>query len=150
MSSRQRDYCASQKQDDRGRDARALHQRSRAPRHGSLLEKYNFMVLRVAVAGLGAVGLPVAQVLLAGGIPGMQLAAVSASSAASAASKLSRFGAPDVVPCLPVEQLCEHADVVVEGLPPASFLDVAKPTLSSGKTLIVMSVTQMLVNPGEI
>ena len=97
--------------------------------------------MRVAVAGLGAVGLPVAQLLATGGIKGMTLAAVSASSPASAASKLSAD-----VPCLPLAELAACADVVVEGLPPSKFLSVAEPTLAAGRTLVALSVTQVLQN----
>ena len=89
-------------------------------------------VLRVALAGLGAVGLPVAELLLLNGIPGMKLTAVCASSERSAASKLAGLegGQSHNVLCLPASKLAEHADVIVEGLPPAAFLEVAEPTLS--------------------
>ena len=104
--------------------------------------------LRVALAGLGAVNLPVADVLLKGGIPGMTLTAVSASSPTSAQSKLAELDAETAaVSCVPVEELARHADVVVEGLPPSLFLAIAEPTLRSGKTLIALSVTQVLLNP---
>ncbi|EOD11111.1 hypothetical protein EMIHUDRAFT_214930 [Emiliania huxleyi CCMP1516] len=74
--------------------------------------------VRVALAGLGAIGLPVAEVLLANGIPGLSLAA-----------------------------LHELADVVVEVLPPDQFMAVAEPTLGAGKTLVALSVTQLLAQP---
>jgi aspartate dehydrogenase len=101
--------------------------------------------LTVAVAGLGAVGLPVAEALLQGRLQGLQLSAVSASSPQSAASKLAHLGSHPV-PCLPTKQLAERADVVVEALPPSEFAEVAGPALSAGKTLIALSVTQVLRN----
>lgn len=102
--------------------------------------------LRVALAGLGAVGLPVAEVLLSGGIPGMSLVAVSSSSKSSATAKLANLVGGDSVACVPLAELAQHADIVVEGLPPARFLEAAEPTLTAGKTLIAMSVTQILKN----
>jgi aspartate dehydrogenase len=100
--------------------------------------------IRVAIAGLGAVGLPVADTLLKGGISGMQLAAVSASSATSAAAKLQRLGSTTQVPCLPATELATVADVIVEALPPTQFREVAEPTLAAGRTLVALSVTQVL------
>ena len=102
--------------------------------------------IRVAVAGLGAVGLPVAKALSSGGIPGLQLVAASAFDRVSAARRLEEIGAAGV-PLLELGQLAAVADVVVECLPPAAFCDVARPTLSAGKTLIVLSVTQLLQHP---
>lgn len=101
---------------------------------------------RVAVAGLGAVGLPVARALASGSIPGLRLAAVSASTEESGRSKLRSLGA-EHVPVLGVERLAAEADVVVEGLPPSEFLAVAEPTLRAGRTLVALSVTQILQHP---
>jgi aspartate dehydrogenase len=81
----------------------------------------------------------------------MRLAAVSASSRASASAKLKGLaqagGADDGVQFVPLDKLAEHADLVLEGLPPDAFFKVAQPTLSAGKTLVVMSATQMLRHP---
>ena len=99
--------------------------------------------LRVAVAGLGAVGLPVAEKLVAKpGIPGLVLTAVSASSSSSAASKLEKLEGGATACISKPEELHAHADVVLEALPPSAFLSVAEPTLRAGKTLVVLSVTQ--------
>tara|TARA_B110001452_G_C15171209_1_gene407094 strand:+ start:37 stop:870 length:834 start_codon:yes stop_codon:yes gene_type:complete len=104
--------------------------------------------LRVAVAGLGAVGLPVATALARGGLPGLRLAAVSASDLARAATRLQQIDHPAAyVPIVPADKLHEHADVVLEALPPAQFMEVAVPTLTAGKTLVALSVTQVLENP---
>ena len=46
-----------------------------------------------------------------------------------------------------MEQLHELADVVVEVLPPDQFMAVAEPTLGAGKTLVALSVTQLLAQP---
>lgn len=103
-------------------------------------------VIRVAVAGLGAVGLPVARALASHQIPGLQLAAVSASSVASGVEKLASIGAAGV-PCVPIENLAAQAEIVVEALPPDLFTAVAEPTLAAGKTLVALSVTQVLRSP---
>lgn len=104
--------------------------------------------LRVALAGLGAVGLPVADILLRGGLPGLKLVAVSASSAASARQKLASIAplSEDVLYVSPKE-LHHHADVVAECLPPDLFMQAAEPTLAAGKTLVALSATQVLLNP---
>ena len=102
---------------------------------------------RVAVAGLGAVGLPVARALASGSIDGLRLACVSASTEESGLSKLRSIGAADSVRVLAVGDLAAEADVVVEGLPPSRFLEVAEPTLRAGKTLVALSVTQLLRFP---
>ena len=102
-------------------------------------------VIRVGVAGLGAVGYPVVAALARGSIPGLRLSAVSARDMARAASRLQAIGHPAAyVPIVSPRQLCEHADIILEALPPASFLEVAEPTLAAGKTLVALSATQVL------
>uniref|UniRef100_A0A7S3AZF5 Aspartate dehydrogenase domain-containing protein n=1 Tax=Haptolina ericina TaxID=156174 RepID=A0A7S3AZF5_9EUKA len=51
---------------------------------------------------------------------------------------------------VPVQQLAEHADVVLEGLPPTSFMQVARPTIAAGKTLVALSATQLLAHLPEL
>ena len=101
-------------------------------------------LLKIAVGGLGAVGLPVARFLIDGACGGLSLSAVSASSEASAREKLGDRVA-GVVVCN-AGGLAEHADVVVECLPPDLFRSVAEPTLKSGKILMPLSVTQLLAH----
>ncbi|KAH8043875.1 serine-type peptidase [Aureococcus anophagefferens] len=80
-------------------------------------------------------------------IPGLRLAAVSASTEESGRSKLRSLA----------RQACRagrraigaEADVVVEGLPPSEFLAVAEPTLRAGRTLVALSVTQILRHPSS-
>ena len=63
--------------------------------------------LRVALAGLGAVGLPVADVLLNNGIPGMTLSAAAASSPERAAARLQQLASSaGSVQCVPVAEAC--------------------------------------------
>jgi len=104
--------------------------------------------VKVALAGLGAVGLKVAQWLdgaeaQASG-QGLSLVAVSASSEASARHKLA--GLKNQPAYLPPAGLADVADVIVECLPPELFRDVAEPAIRAGKILMPLSVTQLLVN----
>ncbi len=98
--------------------------------------------IRLAIAGLGAIGLKVARRVDAGDIPGMELAAVAVRDATKAGHNLARFrNKPEI---LPASQLADVADVIVECLPAAHFRDVAEPTLRKGKTFMPLSVGALL------
>lgn len=97
--------------------------------------------LRVAVAGLGAVGWPVVR-RLDRGMGGLRLVAVSARDPARAETRLAQLYAP--VPVRAPAELAEDADVVVEALPAASFREVAVATLEAGRTLVPLSVGALL------
>lgn len=101
--------------------------------------------VKVAVAGLGAVGWPVAQALDAGRIPGCRLSAVAVRDASAAQPRLDQL--KNTVSVLPLDRLHEAADVVVECLPPSQLLNVAAPTLAAGKTVVVLSVGALLSHP---
>ncbi|MFC7736823.1 aspartate dehydrogenase [Roseomonas sp. GCM10028921] len=96
--------------------------------------------LRVAVAGLGAVGMEVVRALEAG-LPGCELAAVSARDREAARARL-----PRAVPVLPVEELEPLADLVVEAAPAALLPAIAAPFLSAGKGVVVLSAGALLRN----
>ena len=123
--------------------ARALHWRAAGRREGRPLQ--------VAVAGLGAVGMPVAAALAAGALPGLRLAAVSASDPVRAEARMAAagFSAP-LPPVLSLAALAEVADVVVEAAPPSLFLEVAEPALSAGRTLVALTATQLLVHHEQV
>lgn len=96
-------------------------------------------VRRVAVAGIGSVGMRVAHALDAG-IPGLALAAVSARDLEAARGRLAGFSqAPRV---LELEALAADADIdiMVECLPPAMFRAIAEPVLARGAVLVAASV----------
>jgi aspartate dehydrogenase len=97
--------------------------------------------LRVALGGLGAVGLPVAR-RLAAGLPGLSLAAVSARDPDRAAARLRALGI--AVPIVPLAALAEDADIIVESLPPALFRAIAEPTLDAGRIFLPLSVGALL------
>jgi aspartate dehydrogenase len=99
--------------------------------------------LRVAIAGLGAIGLKVAEALDRG-IPGCVLAAVSANDRSKAAERLSHLGRR--VPVVALGELEPLADIVVECAPAKLLPDIAEPFLRAGKTVIVLSVGAILTN----
>jgi len=99
--------------------------------------------LRVAVAGLGAIGQKVAEALDRG-IPGCVLAAVSANDRNKAAKRLAHLGRP--VPVVSLGELEPLADIVVECAPAKVLAEIAEPFLQAGKVVIVLSAGALLVN----
>lgn len=106
--------------------------------------------LRVAIAGLGAIGLELARRLTPGllpgdagsGVPGMRLVAVAARDRDRAAATLAAAGVD--VPVVTIEELEPLADIVVECAPAALLPAIAEPVLRAGKELIVLSVGALL------
>jgi aspartate dehydrogenase len=104
-------------------------------------------LVRVAIAGLGAIGLKVAEALGAG-IPGCTLAAVSARNAGPAAERLSHLRR--AVPVVAIDELEPLADIVVE-CAPADFLGpIIEPFLRAGKKAIVLSCGALLEHDGLV
>jgi aspartate dehydrogenase len=99
--------------------------------------------LRVGIAGLGAVGMVVAQ-RLAAGIPGLALAAVSARDRDRAASRLASAGI--AAPVVTLEALAERADIIVEALPASAFRAAAEPAIAAGRIFVPLSVGALLDN----
>ena len=99
-------------------------------------------MITVAICGLGAVGLRVAQALDGGEIPGMSLTAVAASSPESAAAKVADLKTAPVA-CR-AEELARHADVIVEGAPKPIFLPLARSVIDAGKVFMPLSCAQLL------
>ncbi len=97
--------------------------------------------LRVAVAGLGAVGMEVAR-RLAAGLEDLTLAAVSARDRAAAETRMA--GVDASVPVMPAETLAEVADVVVECAPAAVFPLIAEPALRAGRVLVPIGVAALM------
>ena len=102
------------------------------------------MTLTVAIAGLGAVCRPVAE-WLDQGVPGLTLTAISAGNEARAHERIAHFKhKPKVVP---LAELAQHADIIVEGLPPALYFDLAEPVIEAGKVFVSVTVTRLLERP---
>lgn len=93
---------------------------------------------RLAIAGLGAIGMRVAQAVDRGDVPGMRLVAVSANNKAVASERMKDFANPP--PVLDLAALSEQADVIVECVPAAVFSEVATPVISKGLILMPLSV----------
>src|SRR5215468_2236800 len=98
--------------------------------------------LRLAVAGLGAIGLGIARRVAEGAIPGLRLAAVAARDRERARRTMAALGAP--LPVLPLAALAEAAEVVVECLPAKHFLEVAMPAIAAGRIFMPLSVGALI------
>ena len=94
----------------------------------------------VAIAGLGAIGLPLARRLDAG-VEGLRLVAVSAGDRARAAARVAGFREPPAV-ASPAELAA--ADIVVEAAPAAVFDAIAEPAIAAGRILVPASVGALL------
>ena len=97
--------------------------------------------VRVAVVGLGAIGIRVVEALDAG-IDGLVLAAVSAQNPAKHRARLANLKKPPAI--LPIEALCEVADLVIECAPSKLLKSIVAPFVSNGKTAVVLSVGALL------
>jgi aspartate dehydrogenase len=98
---------------------------------------------RVAVAGLGAIGASVVKELDRG-IEGLALSAVSAQNVAKHQAWLNDLKTPPKI--LPIEELAEAADIVVECAPSKLMRTIVAPVVERGKTAIVLSVGALLQN----
>lgn len=98
------------------------------------------MALAVAIAGLGAIGAGMAREIVRYE-PAIRVAAVSARDHAKARATLEAIGLS--CPILPLQDLPQAADIVVECLPAAAFDAIADATLAAGKGLMVLSVGQL-------
>ncbi len=98
------------------------------------------MTLTVGIAGLGAIGLPVARALDAG-IPGIRLIAIAAGNAKRARDRLAGFrDRPAVVAAAALAE----ADIVVEAAPASAFEQIALPAIEAGRILVPASVGALL------
>jgi len=100
-------------------------------------------LLKIGVAGLGAVGLDVAR-RIETGIPGLVLTAIAVRDTDKARRNLPQVG--NSIAVEPLDALAQTCDVVVECLPPAMFRTVASPVIERGKILMPLSVGQLLEN----
>jgi aspartate dehydrogenase len=98
--------------------------------------------LKLAIAGLGAIGLPVARSIDAGNVPGLALVAVSVRDEAKARKTMAGFRHPPRL--LGLAALADAADVIVECLPSKFFLDVAEPAIARGRIFMPLSVGALI------
>ena len=96
---------------------------------------------RVAIAGLGPIGIKVMQALDAG-IDGLMLSAVAVGNPAKPRPELERLSRRP--PVLPLEQLEPAADMVIECAPAALLRSIVQPFVAAGKTAVVLSAGALL------
>jgi aspartate dehydrogenase len=97
--------------------------------------------MQVGVVGLGAIGREVCQALDTG-IPGLDLAAVTARDRAKAEPFLRTLKAPPTFGSL--GEVIAAADLVVEASTQAHLQEIAPQTLAAGKDLVVLSCGGLL------
>jgi len=96
----------------------------------------------LAIAGLGAIGLRVAEAIDAGAVPGIRLTAVSARDRTRTAERLAGLRTDPVVVTL--AELAEHAEIIVECVPAKAFAEVAGPAIELGRIFMPLSVGALL------
>lgn len=101
--------------------------------------------IRVAIAGLGAIGKSLATRLAAGVVPNVTLIAVSAKNHDKAKEFTKTLTHP--VKVLTISELEPEADVIVECAPAEFLVDIVSPFLRAKKKAIVLSVSGILFNP---
>jgi len=99
--------------------------------------------LRVAIAGLGSIGSKIATALDQG-IEGLALSAVAVRDPARHQAFLDSLRRPPQI--LPIEQLGEAADIVVECAPSHHLRSIVEPAVKRGKAAVVVSVGGLLDN----
>lgn len=97
--------------------------------------------LKVSIGSLGTVGYAVAR-RLDQGVEGLSLVAVSARDEARARARVSDFR--HSVAVVPLSELAEVSDVVVECAPAEVFEQIATPAILAGRVLVPISVGALL------
>jgi aspartate dehydrogenase len=101
-------------------------------------------MLRVAIAGLGAIGRMIAR-RLSEGVPGLQLACAAANDQAKAQAFLDAHRID--CPLVPFAAFPQHADIAIECAPAALIDQVCRPMLEAGKQVMVLSAGALLPRP---
>ena len=105
------------------------------------------MTLRVGIAGYGTIGGAVARAL-DDGLDGLALEAITTRRPEHAQQKMEALRHP--VPVVPVDELAERCDVVVDSAPKAAFESLALPVLRAGRTLVTVSGAALLAHPEAV
>ena len=103
--------------------------------------------VRVAIGGLGAIGMAVAR-RLDQGIDGLVLSSVSARNRNAAVHRLISFRNPP--PVVMLETLSDMSEVVVECTPASVFERVAEPAIHAGRIFVALSGGALLSRPDLI
>ena len=101
--------------------------------------------LRIAIAGLGAIGKSIATTLAQASVPGVVLTAVSAKNLERAQTFANTLAHP--VKVLSIAELEKEADLVIECAPAALLPEIVGPFLKAQKQVIVLSVGALLFHP---
>jgi aspartate dehydrogenase len=96
---------------------------------------------RIAIAGLGAIGLAIANALDRG-IDGVTLTAVSARDKDGARRRLAKLG--NQVEVVDIADLEPRADIVIECAPAELLPQIAEPFLKTGKKVVILSCGALL------
>jgi len=99
--------------------------------------------LRVAIVGLGPIGIGVMEALDRG-IDGLVLSAVSVNHPDKHRERLTKLAKPPAI--LPIDALADVADIVVECAPSKLVRSIVAPFVKAGKTAVVLSVGALLEN----
>lgn len=99
--------------------------------------------LRVAIAGLGSIGSKIATALDQG-IEGLVLSAVAVRESAKHQAFLNGLRRPPQI--LPIDQLGDAADIVVECAPSSQLRAIVEPAVKRGRSAVVVSVGGLLDN----
>ena len=99
--------------------------------------------LRVAIVGLGPIGIGVMEALDRG-IDGLVLSAVSVNHPDKHRDRLTKLAEPPTI--LPIDALADVADIVVECAPSKLVRSIVAPFVKAGKTAVVLSVGALLEN----
>jgi aspartate dehydrogenase len=103
--------------------------------------------IKVAIAGLGAIGKALT-LALAAGVPGLRLSAVATRDGAKAQAWLGERGIS--VPVVALAALPDHADLAVECAPGAALAEICLPMLQAGRRVMVLSAAALLTRPDLI
>ncbi|WP_250959008.1 aspartate dehydrogenase [Rhizobium sp. CG5] len=101
-------------------------------------------VTTVAIAGLGAIGLSVARSLDQGKVPGFKLIAVASRDSEKARQAVSTFNTVPSIRAVLADIV--DADIIIEAAPAAAFLDIARPAVAAGRTLVACSGGALMRN----
>jgi aspartate dehydrogenase len=100
------------------------------------------MRTRLAIAGIGTVGVAVARAVASGALPATDITAVAARDVDKCRRTLDQIGCG--APIVSLNDLHRNADVVLECAPAAIFDEIVRPTVSAGKKAVVLSAGALL------
>lgn len=100
--------------------------------------------IRVAIAGLGAIGRALAK-SLAAGVPGLTLACAAAGNRAKAQAWLDAQGI--ACPLVELSDFPKQADIAIECAPSSALERICTPMLEAGKQVMVLSAGALLPRP---